>query len=221
MIACLYSGGKDSTLAIHKTFYSGRKVELLISMLPTNSFSYMLQKVNVEWTKLQAEAMGIKHVFWNTPGEKESELKDIENALKENGVTELVTGALASLYQKERIDRICKKLQIVHHSPLWGFDALEELKYISDNFNAIITRVSAAGLDESFLGKTITQDVIEKLLRLREKSKINISFEGGEAESFVLDAPLFKKRIVLNKTHIIWNGDSGDYVIEDAKLIDK
>jgi ABC transporter with metal-binding/Fe-S-binding domain ATP-binding protein len=200
---------------------AGSRVELLISMLPINSFSYMLQKVNVEWTKLQAEAMGIRHVFWKTDGEKEKELNDIEAALKENMVTDLVTGAVASSYQKERIDGICKKLGIVHHSPLWGCDALEELKHVSGKFDAIITRVSAAGLDESFLGKRIAPDIIEKLLRIKEKNKINISFEGGEAESFVLDAPLFKNRIRINKSHIVWNGDSGDYIIDDAELVDK
>ena len=86
MLAALYSGGKDSTLAIHKMHELGRDVELLISLISKNNFSYMLQRVNLEWTKLQADAMGIKHVFWDSAGEKEKELIDIENALKENSL---------------------------------------------------------------------------------------------------------------------------------------
>ena len=179
MIAALYSGGKDSTLAIHRMWEQGKKVELLITMVSENEFSYMLQRVNVNWTALQAQAMGIKHVFYGTKGEKEKELADIEAALKQNDVTELITGAVASKYQADRINNICGKLGITHYAPLWGMDPLEELKEISATFNAIVTQVAAEGFDDSFLGSTVDQKMIEKLQRLHQKYRINMSFEGG------------------------------------------
>ena len=199
----MYSGGKDSTLAIHKMWEQGKKVELLITFVSENKFSYMLQRVNVDWTELQAQAMGIKHVFYNTKGEKEKELVDIEDALKKYKVTELVTGAVASRYQAGRINSICDNLGIKHYSPLWGMDPLEELREISVKFNAIVTQVAAEGFDDSFLGSRVDEKMIEKLQKLHQKYKINMSFEGGEAESFVLDAPLFKKRIVIDKARKI------------------
>ncbi len=63
--------------------------------------------------------------------------------------------------------------------------------------------------------------MIGKLRALKEKYGINMLFEGGEAESFVLDAPLFKKRIVINQAKSEWNGNRGMYLIEDAALNDK
>ncbi|HUC38742.1 MAG TPA: diphthine--ammonia ligase [Candidatus Acidoferrum sp.] len=221
MIAALYSGGKDSTLAIHKMAEKGKKTDLLISAVSENEFSYMFHRPNIKWTKLQAEAMGIRQVFFNTKGEKEKELVDIENALKENEVTELITGAVASRYQADRINEICKRLGITHHAPLWGTDPLSELNEISKTFNAIIVNVSAAGLDESFLGARINEQTIDKLVKVHNKYKINLSFEGGEAESFVLDAPLFKKSIKILKFHKTWSGSSGSYVIDDASLESK
>lgn len=221
MIAALYSGGKDSTLAIHKMWEQGKKVELLITIVSENEFSYMLQRVNVKWAYLQAQAMGVKHVFYNTKGEKEKELVDIENVLKQNKVTELITGAVASKYQADRINNICDKLKIKHYSPLWGMDPVEELKEISQKFNAIVTQVAAEGFDDSFLGARIDEKMIEKLQKLYKKYRINMSFEGGEAESFVLDAPLFKKKIVINKAHKDWKGPVGMYIIEDAELQEK
>jgi len=199
----------------------GKPVDLLITMLSENNFSYMLQRVNVEYAKLQAESMGIPHAFFKTKGEKETELVDIENALKENKVTELVTGAVASRYQGDRINAICKRLGMQHHAPLWGMDPLNELNEVAEKMNAIITRVSAEGLDKSLLGKRIDSGVIAKLEAENSKRRINLSFEGGEAESFVLDAPLFKKPIKILKSHIDWNGVSGDFLIDDAALGDR
>ncbi|MGI0100409.1 MAG: diphthine--ammonia ligase [Candidatus Micrarchaeaceae archaeon] len=221
MMACLFSGGKDSTLALHKVHDQGKHVELLITMISDNDFSYMFHKPNIGLASMQAEALGIRQVTYGTKGEKELELKDIENALKENGVTELVTGAVASTYQKDRIEKICEKLSINAVSPIWHIDPLEELHELSGNYEAIITQVAAEGFDSSFLGARIDDNMIKKLSGINEKYRINMLFEGGEAESFVLDAPFFKKKIKVEKSHISWQGSVGRYIIEEARLMGK
>ncbi len=221
MIAALFSGGKDSTLAIHKAAESGHKTELLITMDSENPDSYMFHKPNIRFTALQAQAMGIRHKIHITKGEKELELADLESALKDNGVTELITGAIASRYQKDRIDAICKRLGISGIAPLWGMDPLAEIQEVSMKFIAIITKVSAEGLDKSFLGKEINGALIEKLERANKSYGINMAFEGGEAESFVLDAPMFSRRINIKSADISWNGITGEYIIKDAELVEK
>jgi ABC transporter with metal-binding/Fe-S-binding domain ATP-binding protein len=221
MIACLFSGGKDSTLALHKVHEQGKKVELLITMVSENEFSYMFHKPNINLSSLQAEALGIKQVIYATKGEKEAELKDIEMALRERKVTELVTGAVASVYQKDRIENICKELSINAISPLWHIDPLVELRELANNYNVIVTQIAAEGFDKSFLGARIDEGMIKKLSKINEKYRINMLFEGGEAESFVLDAPLFKKRIEITKSHIEWKGTVGRFVIDKAGLADK
>ncbi len=221
MIACLFSGGKDSTLAIHKYVKNGKDVDLLITMDSRNEYSYMFHKPNIEFTKLQAAALGIKQIFAHTEGEKERELDDLEKIITKNNVTEIITGATASMYQKKRIDDICNKLAIAHVSPLWHIEPVTELQEIASDFNAIITQVSAEGFDESFLGVQITSELIERLINLNMKYKINLTFEGGEAETFVLDAPLFKKRIKVKKFRKEWKGGVGKYIIDEAELTDK
>ncbi len=219
--AVLYSGGKDSTLALHKMAEKGVEIDLLITMLSENAHSYMFHYPNLSYTKLQAEALGIKQVFASTKGEKEKELDDLRESLVENKVDMLVTGATYSEYQANRINGICKKLGIEHAAPLWHIDPLEELNEIARNFEAIITSVSAEGLDRTFLGKKIDNDIIIRLQDANRRYGIHMLFEGGEAESFVLNAPLFKKSIQIVKARTEWNGVSGAYFIEDAKLIGK
>ncbi|MDE1857386.1 MAG: diphthine--ammonia ligase [Candidatus Micrarchaeota archaeon] len=218
MRACLFSGGKDSTLAIHRMRDSGRPVDLLLSIVSQNDYSYMFHKPNILSTALQAQAMGIRHVVGGTVGEKEHELNDLEELLVENGVTELVTGAVSSEYQKSRIDRICMKLGVEHIAPLWGADPMKELNELASGYNVIITQVAADGFDDSYLGARIDSAMITKLVDLHKRKRINLLFEGGEAESFVLDAPLFGKRIAIDKAHAERHGQVGRYIIDEAHL---
>ena len=221
MRACLFSGGKDSTLAIHRMHDSGKDVELLLTAFSKNNYSYMFHTPNILYSSMQAAALGIRHETFDTEGVKDHELKDLENALKEQDVTELVTGAVASNYQKERIDAICERLGILHTSPLWHIAPLDELQEISTKFNAIISQVSAEGFDDSMLGARIDSKIIDKLVMLNKKYRINMLFEGGEAETFVLDAPLFKKRLEVVSYHKEWDGMTGRYLIDDIRFADK
>ncbi len=219
--AVLYSGGKDSTFALHKAMDKGIKIDLLITMLSRNKESYMFHYPNTKHTALQAEALGIEQVFFETEGKKEEELKDLEKALVDNNVGLLVTGATYSVYQGDRINKIAEKLGITHVAPLWHIEPEEELDELAKNYNAIITAVAADGLDQSFLGKKIDAEMIIRLREANRKYGINMLFEGGEAESFVLDAPLFGKKITVKKARTEWNGSSGAYIIEEAALEDK
>jgi diphthine-ammonia ligase len=219
--AVLYSGGKDSTLALHKVVASGIKIDLLISILSKNTHSYMFHYPNVRYTRMQAEALGIRQVFAETEGKKEEELADLERVLRENKVRTLITGATYSKYQGDRINEMAKRLGIEHIAPLWHVDPIVELNELKEKFDVIITSVSAEGLDESLLGERIDDTMIKKLQQANRRHGINMLFEGGEAESFVLDAPLFQKRIEILKARTEWNGVSGAYFIEEARLTKK
>jgi diphthine-ammonia ligase len=219
--ACLFSGGKDSMLALHKVIELGIKIDLLITMKSVNKESYMFHYPNVDFSKLQAEALSIKQVFGATEGEKEKELKDLEQIFIENNVKLLVTGATYSKYQADRINAIAKKLEIEHMAPLWHIEPLDELNELTEKYNVIMTSVSAEGLDTSLLGKRIDIEMVEKLIDANKQHGINLLFEGGEAETFVLDAPLFKKKIIIERAHIEKKGENGVYLIDKAALVPK
>ena len=150
----------------------------------------------------------------------------MENAIKQAidtyHIEGIVTGALHSVYQAERIQKICDKLKIKCLNPLWHKDEIQYWKELFDNkFEIMIVGVASDGLDEKWLGKIIDKNSFEELKQLKEKFKFHLAFEGGEAETFVTDCPLFKKRLIVVDGERIWEGNSGRYEIEEIESVDK
>jgi ABC transporter with metal-binding/Fe-S-binding domain ATP-binding protein len=220
-LAALLSGGKDSVYAAYR-MQDRHELVYLVSMKSLNPDSYMFHTVNIDITKLQAEAWGVKYIEKVTHGIKEKELEDLGEILGSLDIEGIVTGAIASTYQKDRINKLCDDLEITHFSPLWGQNGEDLLyKMIESKMEIIFSSVAALGLDKSWLGKTLNFDRIESLKNLNKKYKVDIYGEGGEYESLVLDAPWFNKRIYIVDSYIVWNGLSGRYIIKDAHLVSK
>ena len=123
-LASLISGGKDSIFAAYMMKEKGHTIRCFLSMFPESDESYMFHFPNVDMTRLQAESAGIPIKVARTAGVKEDELLDLKNLISSvsGDVDGLTTGALASNYQKERIDSICKELGIESIAPLWHMD---------------------------------------------------------------------------------------------------
>lgn len=224
-VAVLFSGGKDSTMALYYALKEKEDVKYLLSMRSKNDESYMFHVPNIHITDLLSQALDIPLISAETDGVKEEELEDLKRAfedLKGLGVEAIYTGALYSVYQKSRIEKLGSEVGLKIVSPYWHVDELEYMREIvSLGFKIVISGVAAWGLDESWLGRTIDDEAIDELVKLNEKYKINIAFEGGEAETLAIDGPIFKKRIKILKDKKEWHVDSGVYIIEDAVLEEK
>ena len=224
-LGVLFSGGKDSTLALHLAAEK-EEVVCLITILSKNKESYMFHTPNIDITALQAEALGLPQITRATEGEKEKELSDLEDAIAEAArkfqIEGVVTGAVESVYQAERVQRICNRLGLWCFNPLWKHDQkalLEEL--LKKHFKVIISGVFAYPLDEKWLGKQIDTQLIDRLVDLQQKYGLSPSGEGGEIETTVLDAPLFKKKIEVLDYSIEAKGNSGVFRIKQARLVSK
>ena len=224
-VGALWSGGKDSTYAA----YLAKRRDLLnclVTLSPLREDSYMFHYPNVWVTRLQAEAMGLPQILMETEGVKESELQDLVKALSlakdRYRIEGLYTGALASVYQKSRIDEICKRLSLESVSPLWHIDIETHLRNLLKNgFQVILTSVSALGFNEGWLGRIIDDKAVDELLALQSKYGVHAGLEGGEGETLVLDCPMFKKRVKIEESKKHWRGDSGYLEITKAKLVPK
>lgn len=224
-LGILFSGGKDSTLALHLAA-KHETVVCLVTLASTNKESYMFHTPNIDLTKLQAEALKLPLVTKTTAGKKEEELKDLEQAIaeaiKEYQIEGIVTGAVESVYQSTRIQRICQRLNLWCFNPLWKRNQkqlLEEI--IQQHFKVLISGIFAYPLDESWLGKQIDLVMVNRLIEMEREFGISPSGEGGEIETTVLDAPLFKKKLEVLTYSIEARGNSGVFNITEARLIPK
>jgi len=223
--AVLFSGGKDSCLALHYALQS-TDVKCLITVVSENPASYMFHTPNITLAEKQAEAIGLPIIIEKTKGEKEIELKDLEKAIKKAKekyeIKAIVTGAVASVYQSSRVQKICDELNLQCISPLWQRDQFELLQeVIKLNFDVIIIGVFAYGLDD-FIGRKVDKKFIDDIKILNEKYKISPCGEGGEFESFVLDADFFKKKLKIEKSHVEKDKEGGKILILDKiKIVKK
>ena len=180
-LACLFSGGKDSTYALYLILKQGHDVKYLVSVFPESLESYMFHYPMIEKTIDQAAAIGIEQIIVRTKGEKEKELEDLKKALSKLDIDGVVSGAIASSYQKSRIDKIAKELGIASLAPLWHRDQESLLKeQIDAGFEMIITHVAAEGLDRSWVGRRIDYKAFEEL-----KKKASIRVRNIKIRSFL------------------------------------
>jgi len=224
-LGVLFSGGKDSTLALHLAAEK-EEVACLITVVSKNKESYMFHTPNIDVAALQAEALGLPLVSVVTEGRKEAELVELEKAIAEAKsnfqIDGVVTGAVESVYQASRVQRICNRLDVWCFNPLWKCDQKALLEtLVKRQFQVIISGIFAYPLDEKWLGKQIDTQVIARLVELKGLYGISPSGEGGEIETTVLDAPMFKQKIKITEHVVEAKGNSGVYTIKQARLVAK
>lgn len=223
-VGSLFSGGKDSTFAIYRARSQGHEVSCLVTVFPRSEESHLLHHPNIEMTRLQAKLMKIPQVSIradsdSTDTEVEQLKKALETAKGKFGIQGIVHGGIRSKFQKNHFEQVCQSLDLEVLSPLWNVDEKSYMReLVKSGFEFIITNVGAQGLDEQWLGKEITAQDVEKLITASSKFGFNLSFEGGEAETFVIACPLFSGRIKITKSSKTWDGYRGRFEITEAVL---
>jgi diphthine-ammonia ligase len=227
-LAALYSGGKDSTFSILKAKQADHDIACLVSIRPRSDDSLLFHYPNVWLIDLLARAMHIPLASFDiAKTSKEAEVEALEHAIitakSVYGIEGIVHGAISSNFQNQLFKKICTKNGLTMITPIWNIPLdryLDEL--LSENFDIIFVSVSAMGLERCWLGKSFDRSSLDRLSSLSRKFGFNLAFEGGEAETLVLDCPLFEKeRININKARVHWDGQRGMFEILEASLISK
>lgn len=216
-LAVLFSGGKDSTYATWIAKKYKPDVVCLISVMSDNKDSYMFHTPLINLTERQSRLMNVPLIKQITKGDKEVELKDLEKAIKrakeEYNIEGIVTGAVESVYQASRIQKICDKLDLDCFNPLWQKDQIELLnELINNKFEIIISKVAAYPLDKKWVGRKIDKEFVKDMKKFKEKFNLNPAGEGGEFETLVINCPLFSSRLEVYSLESI--GEENSWTLE-------
>ena len=199
----LLSGGKDSFLSAVIATESGMDIEYALIVKPEEE-SPMFHVPNIGNAALTARLLGLKSLEIT-----ESEFDSYFTIMHRDGIETIVSGATASDYQHSRIERLCTLEKMISFAPLWRLDpylVLNEL--LLRKISAVIVSVSAEGLDDSYLGRSIDETFISDIAKVEKKYKVNPLGEGGEYESFVTGMHGHRS-ITIQNARKVWSGSSG------------
>ena len=224
--AALLSGGKDSVYALYKAIKNGYDVPCIITMKSKRDDSWMFHVPSIDMVDYISKCVEIPFIKRETSGIKEKELNDLKSALLEVKekfkIDGIIVGALASNYQNDRINKLADELGLKVFAPLWKKNQEDYMRnLLKEGFAFTLVSITCDGLKEKFLGKVLTRDDIEEIIELSKKYGFNPAFEGGEAETLVLDAPIYKKRIEIEYQIIKKSEYEIKLNITGVKLIDK
>jgi len=211
--AALTSGGKDSILSCQKAIDSGKDLRYLVTARPKNRDSYMFHSANLDVVPVIADVSNLEYVEILTDGEKEAELADLEAGLAALDIEGVIAGAVASQYQADRVKAITDKLGLELFTPLWHMDTEALLWEVAARMDARIIVTAAEGLDDSFLGAKIDDELIKRLKAVEKIRRINLAGEGGEYESITLNAPFYSRPITFTSSEIRSTTDRHELVL--------
>lgn len=228
----LLSGGKDSLYNMYWAKKNSHEVVAIVNLKPgahanDELDSYMYQTVGHQAIEKIAQALdtplfraditktaNVKDLDYTPPQDSDDEVEILYNLLKDirekHGIPfgAISVGAIASEYQYNRIRNICSRLGDVYvMNFLFNRDQDSLLQEMIDNrFDAILIKVACMGLNKEHLGKSI-KEMQEHLRRLHQEHGANICGEGGEYETLVLDCPLYKKRLSIDRAEFICHSE--------------
>jgi predicted ATP pyrophosphatase (TIGR00289 family) len=223
--AVLFTGGKDSVTALHYATRDGFEVAALLSIIPHYKYSMLYHQPIYQCLIAQAQSLRIplESIGLIDPSLEREALKYLlERARSRYGIEVLVAGAVKSVFQYRVFSEVAGLYGLKLYTPLWGINE-EEYLYSLLNMGIEFTLISitSMGIPHDLLGKTIDKQDVERIISLSKKYGFNPSFEGGDAETLVVNAPLFKYKIALRGRRVIVSEYEGYFIVEEITLLKK
>jgi uncharacterized protein (TIGR00290 family) len=194
-----WSGGKDSCFACYKAICNGYTVSYLMNFISKEYKRVSSHGTEAKLIQLQAKAVSIpllqKETTWN---EYEQEFKKTVKSLIPNGIRGIIFGDIYIQEHKDWVDRVCKELRIEAIEPLWGKEPEKILlEFIDEGFEAIIVSADSNLFEKEWIGRKVDRE----FLRYLKENNIDVCGENGEYHTFVVDGPIFKKKIKITESN--------------------
>lgn len=202
-----WTGGKDGCLAAYKAMEAGVRVRYLLSFWNRNREG--AHEINPALLAAQAESIGLPLVrtgFSSYEEEFKRAVRAIDEAERKRGakISSAVFGHIRT--HAPLVDRICASLAIEGLMPIWNMDSEEVIgELLEAGFEAVVVGVKADLLGDEWLGRQIDRSFVADLKALYPS--IDPCGEDGEFHTFVLDGPIFKKRLRIEEAEPVSRGE--------------
>jgi uncharacterized protein (TIGR00290 family) len=221
-VSALVSGGKDSIYAACLAETQGRPVDEFVVLRPSDPESMMFHTPNLDLVALQAEAWGTSYRAVEVgPGGETAEEAALARALAGRRGW-IVVGAIESSYQWARVLRVADAVGRPVYAPLWRRPPERVVREeIAAGLDIRFVHLAAEALDPAWLGERLDA---ERLARLTDgplrRAGVHVAGEGGEYETLVVDAPFFRRPIVLDDVERTVRPPTARLTVRNAHLLD-
>lgn len=216
-VVALLSGGKDSVAAIEVAQGHGWDVVGALCLRPAEDDAWMFHTPALDVVAGVAECLGLPLLEAPVRAGAAEEVEDLEAAVARArdrfGADGLVSGALASEYQRTRIDAVGHRLGIRTFAPLWHKDPSLYLRgLLAGGYDIRFSRTAADGVPNAWCGQRMDAAKVDAMER--HPARPHVAGEGGEYETLVLDAPHFRRRLVVTQASVQATASRATWVVQ-------
>ncbi|MCK4521734.1 MAG: diphthine--ammonia ligase [Nanoarchaeota archaeon] len=218
-IALSWSGGKDSYLLLQKAIENGFKIKFLFNLIDKEKKISITPPYNKELMVLQSKALGLPLRQIDLSGNPRGKFKEFVVSVKNQGIDTLGMGYIGLKGQREFVQDTAIEAKIDVFEPLCSIDQKELLKeVIKHKIKPLIISVDYKKMSKMWLGKVVNNNFLNYLDKIK-----NVSYcgERGEFQTLVVDAPFFKKKIIMENYTPVKVDDHYYLYVNKAKLIEK
>jgi uncharacterized protein (TIGR00290 family) len=186
--AVSWSGGKDSCAALQRSV-NAYDVVTMLTMFDENAARSRSHGLRPEVLSAQAQSLGLQHTIgrcrWST---YDTVFSRTLESLPEVGITHVIFGDILFDEHRRWAERMCEPHGLTAVEPLFGSptDELFE-EWVSSSGRAVIVTARAECLDESWLGRQLSREMVPELKR----RGVDLCGERGEYHTLVTDCSLF------------------------------
>lgn len=184
-----WSGGKDSALAYYRAVLDGHVPVALFTMFEKDGSKSRSHGLPLDVMEAQAERMGLPLVIGKADWSGyEQEFIEQLKSFRNEGIQMGVYGDIDLVDHLKWVEKVSAEAGMKLFHPLWQEPRKSLLReLVEEGFKAVITVVDTERLDERFLGREFTLELIDEL----EALGIDACGEEGEFHTVIIDGPIF------------------------------
>ena len=189
----MWSGGKDSALALARARERGLEVGCLLNVIDAATGRVRFHATRAELIAAQASALGIRlrQLATDWTGFEPS-FRAALAELAADGYTGVIFGDIHLVDVRAWYEERVRGAGLEHVEPLWGEEPLALVReFVTRGGRAVVTCCELAKLDERWLGRIIDPRFVEEIAA----EPIDPCGEKGEYHSFAFAGPLFREEV--------------------------